>query len=95
MLKHSNGLLYLQFKRCKWVLDYGKPGWYCGIKFSTIVKYHRSFPFVCQMRINDFKVLTRFSEITSLLKAWFYWLKTFDFLIQKHSIFYSEKRGVL
>ena len=32
MLKHLNGLLCLQFKRCKWVLDYDKIEWSCDIK---------------------------------------------------------------
>ena len=31
MLKHLNGLLCLKFKRHKWVLDYSKSEWYCGI----------------------------------------------------------------
>ena len=35
MWKYLNGLLCLQFKRRKWVLDYGKIGWYCGIKSFT------------------------------------------------------------
>ena len=32
MLKHLNGLLYLQYKRRKQVLDYDKTEWYFGIK---------------------------------------------------------------
>ena len=32
MLKNLNGLLRLHFERRKWVLDYGKKDWYCGIK---------------------------------------------------------------
>ena len=42
MWKYLNGLLCLQFKRRKWVLDYGKIEWYCGIKkisFTDIVLY--------------------------------------------------------
>ena len=93
----------------------GKIEWYCGSKFS----YH------CQIspkyhHINDFKVLTRFSEIscfsftkififlksTCLLlaillkfifnqkeKRGFIWSKTFDFLFQKPSNIYSEKKS--
>ena len=46
MLKHLN-LLCLQFKLRKWVLDYGKTEWYCGItnflslsNITLFVKYH-------------------------------------------------------
>ena len=35
MLKHLNGLLCVQFNCPKWVLEYGKIEWYCGIKSFT------------------------------------------------------------
>ena len=35
MLKHLNGLLCLQFRRRKWVLDYDEIEWYRSIKRFT------------------------------------------------------------
>ena len=43
MLKHLNDLLCLQFKPCKWVLDYGKIEWYCGFKSFLITVKQNGF----------------------------------------------------
>ena len=64
MLKHLNGLLYLQFKLRKWVFECGKIEWYRGIK---------SFLPLLNITLNDFKVLARFSE-TSFLSFIFWYI---------------------
>ena len=43
MLKHLNDLLCLQFKPCKWVLDYSKIEWYCGFKSFLITVKQNGF----------------------------------------------------
>ena len=42
----------------------GKIEWYCGIQVFYHCQILPSFSFVCQVPINDFKVLTRFSQIS-------------------------------
>ena len=64
-LKLLNGLLCFQFKRCKWVLNYLKIEWYCGIK--SFLSFQIS-PFISLCILDAyqrFKVLTMFSEISS------------------------------
>ena len=63
MLEHLNSLLCLQFKRCKRVLDYGKIEWYCGIKSFLSLS---NIPFSLVRYPSNFKILTRFSEISSV-----------------------------
>ena len=63
MLEHLNSLLCLQFKRCKRVLDYGKIEWYSGIKSFLSLS---NIPFSLVRYPSNFKILTRFSEISSV-----------------------------
>ena len=56
------------------------------LNFSIIVKYHFSFPFVCVYYLCFLKVIFNQKE-----KCGFIWPKSFDFLFQKPSKFYSEK----
>ena len=63
MLEHLNSLLCLQFKRCKRVLDYGKIEWCCGIKSFLSLS---NIPFSLVRYPSNFKILTRFSEISSV-----------------------------
>ena len=124
MLKHLNSLFLCNSNVVNAYRLNGKIAWYRGLKFL----YHCqilpifSFPFVRQNLMNDFKVLTRFSEISCISftsnkvfyffqvnmfllaiflkfifiqkeKRSFVWSKTFDFLFQNPSNFYSEKKS--
>ena len=75
MLKHLNGLPYLQFKFRKWVFECGKIEWYRGIECGKIEWYRgiKSFLPLLNITLNDFKALTRFSE-TSFLSFIFWYI---------------------
>ena len=82
MLEHLNSLLCLQFKRCKRVLDYGKIEWYCGIKSFLSLS---NIPFSLVRYPSNFKILTRFSEISSVSFIFRY---IFRIIFASNKVFY-------
>ena len=82
MLEHLNSLLCLQFKHCKRVLDYGKIEWYCGIKSFLSLS---NIPFSLVRYPSNFKILTRFSEISSVSFIFRY---IFRIIFASNKVFY-------
>ena len=85
MLQHLNGLLCLQFKRCKWTLDYKEIE---GIAVLKVFDHCQKLTF-SSLRCAS-TILNFLQDVALFYKRGFAWPKTFELLLQKHSIFFSD-----